>query len=58
MLQTQGNARNSRRWGTLQKVGQPVKRNAACPCGSGRKFKKCCLPKCQKQIEVIEQARA
>lgn len=19
-------------------------RNAACPCGSGRKFKRCCLP--------------
>lgn len=24
----------------LQKIG----RNAPCPCGSGRKFKKCCLP--------------
>ncbi len=25
---------------TLQRVG----RNAPCPCGSGKKFKKCCLP--------------
>ena len=24
---------------------QPVGRNLACPCGSGAKFKKCCLPK-------------
>jgi SWIM/SEC-C metal-binding protein len=22
----------------------PVGRNARCPCGSGRKYKKCCLP--------------
>lgn len=34
-------------WGTLKKVGTPVKRNATCPCGSGQKFKKCCLPKFQ-----------
>jgi len=24
-----------------------IKRNDPCPCGSGRKFKKCCLWKCQ-----------
>lgn len=23
----------------------PIGRNAPCPCGSGRKFKKCCSPK-------------
>lgn len=23
--------------------GQPVGRNALCPCGSGKKFKKCCM---------------
>jgi tetratricopeptide (TPR) repeat protein len=28
--------------GGKQKVGQKVGRNDPCPCGSGRKFKKCC----------------
>ncbi len=27
------------------KSGQKVGRNDACPCGSGKKYKKCCLPK-------------
>lgn len=22
-----------------------ISRNSVCPCGSGRKFKKCCLPR-------------
>ena len=35
--------------GTAQKTG----RNAPCPCGSGRKYKKCCLNKSyQPNIEV------
>lgn len=25
-----------------QKLGQPVRRNDSCPCGSGRKYKNCC----------------
>lgn len=25
-----------------QSAGQPTPRNAHCPCGSSRKFKKCC----------------
>ena len=25
--------------------GTPPQRNAACPCGSGKKYKKCCLPR-------------
>ncbi len=24
-------------------VGRAVPRNAACPCGSGQKYKKCCM---------------
>jgi peptide deformylase len=28
---------------TLQREGQKVGRNDKCPCGSGKKFKKCCL---------------
>ena len=30
--------------GDLPFVGRNVGRNDPCPCGSGRKFKKCCLP--------------
>src|SRR5882672_7855388 len=26
-----------------QRAGQPVSRNAPCPCGSGKKYKRCCL---------------
>lgn len=29
----------------------PVGRNDPCPCGSGKKFKKCCLPKQRRQAE-------
>jgi uncharacterized protein YecA (UPF0149 family) len=29
--------------GTLLKIGEKVGRNDPCPCGSGRKYKKCCL---------------
>ena len=37
-----------REWGApvIEEVGQskaPVGRNAPCPCGSGKKYKKCCL---------------
>lgn len=27
---------------TIRNTGQTPRRNQACPCGSGRKFKKCC----------------
>ena len=27
---------------TVKRKGQKVGRNAPCPCGSGRKYKKCC----------------
>ena len=35
-------------WGApaVEEVGQgraPVGRNAPCPCGSGKKYKKCCM---------------
>jgi hypothetical protein len=30
---------------TVTRTTQPVGRNAPCPCGSGRKFKQCCLRK-------------
>lgn len=33
---------------------KPISRNAPCPCGSGKKYKKCCLPK---ELEA-ERAKA
>ena len=30
-------------------AGEKVGRNDKCPCGSGRKFKKCCLGKAEKE---------
>jgi preprotein translocase subunit SecA len=29
--------------GTIQRAGPKVGRNDPCPCGSGKKHKKCCL---------------
>jgi len=31
--------------GTVQRPEPPIGRNAKCPCGSGQKFKNCCLRK-------------
>ena len=35
----------------LSKV-KKASRNSLCSCGSGKKYKKCCLPKEQKSIEA------
>lgn len=32
---------------SLARPGEQVSRNAACPCGSGKKYKRCCAPKQQ-----------
>lgn len=46
-----------RRRGQLEAAGfvfvgrRAVGRNQPCPCGSGRKFKRCCLPKA---VEVLK----
>jgi uncharacterized protein YecA (UPF0149 family) len=38
-----GRLRSKRGGGTVVKVRPRHRRNAPCPCGSGRKFKACCL---------------
>jgi uncharacterized protein YecA (UPF0149 family) len=30
---------------TVTRSGERIGRNAACPCGSGKKYKQCCLRK-------------
>ncbi|MBU1699522.1 MAG: SEC-C domain-containing protein [Candidatus Eisenbacteria bacterium] len=32
-------------------TGAKIGRNQPCPCGSGRKYKKCCLPRVQRESE-------
>lgn len=32
----------------FQRDTEPTGRNDLCPCGSGKKFKRCCLPKMRK----------
>jgi len=34
----------------LARNGKSIRRNAPCPCGSGRKLKKCCLSKMKAAI--------
>lgn len=32
-------------------------RNASCPCGSGQKFKRCCLPKSRAELEARDKSQ-
>jgi len=41
---------------TVRREGKKVGRNDPCPCGSGKKYKKCCLPK--EEAKVQSSARA
>ncbi|MCK4304272.1 MAG: SEC-C domain-containing protein, partial [Candidatus Eisenbacteria sp.] len=36
----------------IPEAGGKVGRNQPCPCGSGRKYKKCCLPKVQSEVKA------
>lgn len=37
-----------------QKSGTKIGRNDPCPCGSGKKYKKCCLNKPKRPVDLIE----
>lgn len=39
---------------TLVNTGNKISRNRICLCGSGKKWKKCCLPKHEAQTLVLE----
>ena len=39
------------KWLSKQHVQKPPGRNAPCPCGSGNKFKKCCLTNVVKTVQ-------
>jgi hypothetical protein len=43
-FQTQIREDGSVRGETYRKAGTPTGRNDPCPCGSGKKYKKCCAP--------------
>ncbi len=38
----------------VYKLTSPIGRNEKCPCGSSRKFKRCCLAKQQSQLLQFE----
>ena len=42
---TAGGETESGKGVTIRRDGKKVGRNDPCPCGSGKKYKKCCLPK-------------
>jgi preprotein translocase subunit SecA len=50
MVQRAGGETEAGKGVTVRREGKKVGRNDPCPCGSGKKYKKCCLPK--------EEARA
>ncbi|WP_257348653.1 SEC-C metal-binding domain-containing protein [Pseudalkalibacillus decolorationis] len=35
-----------------------INRNDPCPCGSGKKYKKCCLPKKNNVVDFLQEKRA
>ncbi|HEC62418.1 MAG TPA: hypothetical protein ENI27_09255 [bacterium] len=41
--------------GTLAFRAVKCGRNDSCPCGSGRKFKKCCIIKVNKPAEILHR---
>lgn len=36
----------------VRQLSEPVGRNDPCPCGSGKKYKKCCMPKDEDQVKL------
>jgi hypothetical protein len=38
-------------------VGREVNRNDPCPCGSGKKYKKCCMRQAAKIFDALEPTR-
>lgn len=38
-------------------MSQKIKRNGPCPCGSGKKFKKCCLTKAKEVLAAPPEKR-
>ena len=41
-------------WSALEEPERRVGRNDPCPCGSGKKYKKCCLPRTRGERKVHE----
>ncbi len=39
-----------------ERQSQPVTRNAPCPCGSGRKYKRCCLKASAREQEPVDRS--
>jgi hypothetical protein len=37
---------------TVEKIVAPVRKSALCPCGSGLKYKRCCLAKGKKALRA------
>ena len=45
LKQAQDKAEGRMRWYSIESMIGSIKRNAACPCGSQKKYKKCCIDK-------------
>jgi uncharacterized protein YecA (UPF0149 family) len=49
----QFNRMRPKRRGTIQNEGNKLKPNQKCPCGSNKKYKKCC----QQRLEMMARMR-
>jgi hypothetical protein len=38
-----------------KKTPRPVRKNASCPCGSGQRYRKCCLSKEAKEVKQTKR---
>lgn len=52
-LYNQFNRLRPNSYGTVKHSGEKLKPNQKCPCGSGKKYKKCC----QHKLETIAKIR-
>ena len=43
---------------SVTRLPKPVGRNSPCPCGSGRKYKKCCLEKDARRLRKERETAA
>jgi hypothetical protein len=44
-------------WSEREELKKKVSRNDPCPCGSGKKYKKCCLPRTRSRRKVDEDEK-
>ena len=55
-MKIKSSSEGKRRFQPLIRKGKKVGRNDPCPCGSGKKYKHCCLPKeIERDMQIVKE---